>query len=96
MASSMDGVMDNQLRGSCGGHEVYHSRLRNLGIRQWSGYRDAWHHGDHVPRNSIGSRQDVDTTSDEISRTMMPKTSRWMDGIISPRGLRDHVLMEMA
>lgn len=48
------------------------------------------------PRNSIGSRQDVDTTSDEISRTMIPKTSRWMDGIISPRGLRDHVLVVMA
>ena len=49
MASSMDGVMSNQLRGSCGGHECTTPDSATWGFDQWSGYRDAWHHGDHVP-----------------------------------------------
>lgn len=95
MASSMDGVMDNQLRVA-----VMTMRCTTPDSATW-GFGNGLNTEMHgirrpCPRNSIGSRQDVDTTSDEISRTMMPKTSRWTDGIISPRGLRDHVLMEMA
>ena len=95
MASSMDGVMDNQLRVA-----VMTMRCTTPDSATW-GFGNGLNTEMHgirrpCPRNSIGSRQDVDTTSDEISRTMMPKTSRWTDGIISPRGLRDHVLVVMA
>ena len=91
MASSMDGVMDNQLRVA-----VMTMRCTTPDSATW-GFGNGLNTEMHgirrpCPRNSIGSRQDVDTTSDEISRTMMPKTSRWTDGIISPRGLMGHVL----
>ena len=91
----MDGVMDNQLRVA-----VMTMRCTTPDSATW-GFGNGLNTEMHgirrpSPRNSIGSRQDVDTTSDEISRTMIPKTSRWMDGIISPRGLMDHVLVVMA